>query len=191
MTQACLLSNDLVYFVAQTFHFFSVKGKVETLSQPGCSFEHIARWLTFCGAQPPFCNVSDKLPSQAQTDPSQLGVSVLYCANLNTLDDDKLYHQLYLLMYYHQFICNISPLSICSDLGLMLGMSALKLFMMANYVINSVDNNKLPCYTLPPTQHHSFFRDLFPFFKRSLRFFFFKCQLGHTTRPYLGFYNRK
>ena len=99
MTQACLLSNDLVYFVAQTFHFFSVKGKVETLSQPGCSFEHIARWLTFCGAQPPFCNVSDKLPSQAQTDPSQLGVSVLYCANLNTLDDDKLYHQLYLLMY--------------------------------------------------------------------------------------------
>nr|XP_058947163.1 bifunctional glutamate/proline--tRNA ligase-like [Pocillopora verrucosa] len=53
-----------------------VKGKVETLSQPGCSFEHIARWLTFCGAQPPFCNVSDKLPSQAQTDPSQLGTKM-------------------------------------------------------------------------------------------------------------------
>ncbi|XP_058947163.2 bifunctional glutamate/proline--tRNA ligase [Pocillopora verrucosa] len=53
-----------------------VKGKVETLSQPGGSFEHIARWLTFCGAQPPFCNVSDKLPSQAQTDPSQLGTKM-------------------------------------------------------------------------------------------------------------------
>ena len=25
------------------------------------------------------------------------------------------------------------------------------------YDINSVDNTKLPCYTLPPTQHHSFF----------------------------------
>ncbi|XP_027035857.1 bifunctional glutamate/proline--tRNA ligase-like [Pocillopora damicornis] len=53
-----------------------VKGKVETLSQPGCSFEHITRWLTFCGAQPPFCNVSDKLPSQTQTDPSQLGTKM-------------------------------------------------------------------------------------------------------------------
>ena len=30
------------------------------------------------------------------------------------------------------------------------------------YVINSVDNSKLPCYTLPPTQHHSFFRNLPP-----------------------------
>ena len=28
------------------------------------------------------------------------------------------------------------------------------------YVIGSVDNTKLPCYTLPPTQHHSFLRNL-------------------------------
>ena len=28
---------------------------------------------------------------------------------------------------------------------------------------NLVDNSKLPCYTLPPTQHHSFFRNLPPF----------------------------
>ena len=28
------------------------------------------------------------------------------------------------------------------------------------YVINSVDNAELPCYTLPPTQHHTFFRKL-------------------------------
>ena len=28
------------------------------------------------------------------------------------------------------------------------------------YIFNSVDNTKLPCYTLPPTQHHSFFRNL-------------------------------
>ena len=35
------------------------------------------------------------------------------------------------------------------------------------YVINSVDNTKLPCYTLPPTQHHSFFRNLPPEFRRS------------------------
>ena len=30
------------------------------------------------------------------------------------------------------------------------------------YIINSVDNTKLSCYTLPPTQHHSFFRNLPP-----------------------------
>ena len=30
------------------------------------------------------------------------------------------------------------------------------------YVINSVDNTKFPCYTLPPMQHHSFFRNLPP-----------------------------
>ena len=32
------------------------------------------------------------------------------------------------------------------------------------YLINSVDNTKLPCYTLPPTQHHSFCRKLPPLF---------------------------
>ena len=39
----------------------------------------------------------------------------------------------------------------------MLEMSALKLFTVANlrYQLSS-----LPCYTLPPTQHHSFFRNL-------------------------------
>ena len=30
------------------------------------------------------------------------------------------------------------------------------------YVINLVENTKLPCYTLPPTQHHCFFRNLPP-----------------------------
>ena len=41
----------------------------------------------------------------------------------------------------------------------MLEMSALKLFTVANlrYQLSS-----LPCYTLPPTQHHSFFRNLPP-----------------------------
>ena len=28
------------------------------------------------------------------------------------------------------------------------------------YIINSVNNTKLPCYTLPLMQHHSFFRNL-------------------------------
>ena len=31
------------------------------------------------------------------------------------------------------------------------------------HVINSCDIAKLPCYTLPPTQHHSFFREFPPF----------------------------
>ena len=30
------------------------------------------------------------------------------------------------------------------------------------YVINLVENTKLPCYTLPPTQHHCFFRNVPP-----------------------------
>lgn len=57
--------------------FYSVSGNVEKLMKPGSSFEHVARWLTFCGAQPPFCNVSEKIPSQNSGDNSaQLGVSV-------------------------------------------------------------------------------------------------------------------
>ena len=39
----------------------------------------------------------------------------------------------------------------------------LELLRWSIYTINSVDNTKLPCYTLPPTQHHSFFRNLPPF----------------------------
>ena len=31
------------------------------------------------------------------------------------------------------------------------------------YIINSVDNTNLPSHVLPPTQHHSFFRDLAPY----------------------------
>ena len=54
-----------------------MSGNIEKLIKPGSSYEHVARWLTFCGAQSPFCSVSEKLPSQAQNDSSQLGVSVL------------------------------------------------------------------------------------------------------------------
>ena len=43
----------------------------------------------------------------------------------------------------------------------MLETSAFKLFTVANLRFKSVDNTKLPCYTFPPTQHHSFFRNLF------------------------------
>ena len=42
--------------------------------------------------------------------------------------------------------------------GLTLETSASKLFMVVIYVINSADKTKLPCYTLPPSQHHSFLR---------------------------------
>ena len=35
-------------------------------------------------------------------------------------------------------------------------------------IIISVDNTKLPCYTLPPTQHHSFSRNLTPLFSSSV-----------------------
>ena len=45
-----------------------------------------------------------------------------------------------------------------SDEGITLKNSALKLLKVAIYIINSFDNPKLPRYTLPPTQHHSFLR---------------------------------
>ena len=65
---------DYIYF---QYCFYLVSGNVEKLMKPGSSFEHVARWLTFCGAQPPFCNVSEKIPSQNSSDNSaQLGVSV-------------------------------------------------------------------------------------------------------------------
>ena len=42
--------------------------------------------------------------------------------------------------------------------------SAFKLYKVANfhYQLNSVNNTKLPCYTLPLTQHHSFYTNLPP-----------------------------
>ena len=54
-----------------------------------------------------------------------------------------------------------------------------------NHIISSVDNTKLPRYTLPPTQHHGFFRNLLPYpfnltfyllllFKNHFEFLFFK-----------------
>ena len=46
--------------------------------------------------------------------------------------------------------------ALASDKGLTLETSAFKLFTWPTDVINSVDNTKLPCYTLPPTQYHSF-----------------------------------
>ena len=51
-----------------------------------------------------------------------------------------------------------------SDEGLTLETSAFKLFTVANLCFHSFDNTKAPCYTLPPTQHHSFFRNLHPLF---------------------------
>ena len=56
-----------------------------------------------------------------------------------------------------------------SDEGITLEKSALKLFKVAIYIINSFDNPKLPRYTLPPTQHHSFLR--LPLFVREGMFF--------------------
>ena len=49
----------------------------------------------------------------------------------------------------------------CSTGGLTRKMLAFKCFMVANlhYQLR-IDNTKLPCYTLPPMQHHSFFRNL-------------------------------
>ena len=60
---------------------------------------------------------------------------------------------------YHILMSSVIYLS---DEGLTLQMSALKLFTWPIYVINSVDDPKLPYFTLPLTQHHSFFRNVPP-----------------------------
>ena len=46
----------------------------------------------------------------------------------------------------------------------MLETSALKRLTVAIYIINWVDNTKLPSYNLPLMQHHTFFRILPPLF---------------------------
>lgn len=53
----------------------SGSGKMGALIKPDGSFQHVARWLTFCNAQSPFCQVLAQLPSQANDKSSQLGVS--------------------------------------------------------------------------------------------------------------------
>ena len=60
---------------------------------------------------------------------------------------------------YHILMSSVIYLS---GEGLTLETSALKLFTWPIYVINSVDDPKLPYYTLPLTQHHSFFRNVPP-----------------------------
>ena len=62
------------------------------------------------------------------------------------------------LCSYHILISSVIYLS---DEGLTLGTSALKLFTMANLCYQPVDDPKLPYYTLPLTQHHSFFRNVY------------------------------
>ena len=49
-----------------------------------------------------------------------------------------------------------------SDERLTLLTSALKLFTVVNLRYQLVDNTKLPCHTLPQTQHHSYFRNFPP-----------------------------
>ena len=49
--------------------------------------------------------------------------------------------------------------------------------------MNSVDNTKLPCYSLPPTQHHSLFRNLPPLFMVFIGLFVHLGITIYTTKP--------
>ena len=49
------------------------------------------------------------------------------------------------------------------DEGLRLETSAVELFTVVNLCYQLVDNTKLPCYTIPPTLHRGFGKDLLPF----------------------------
>lgn len=51
------------------------------------------------------------------------------------------------------YVFSVSPSSITLTRGPTFETSALQLFTPANSRYDSVDNVKLPCYTLPPTRH--------------------------------------
>ena len=53
--------------------------------------------------------------------------------------------------------------------------------------MNSVDYTKLPCYTPPLTQHHSFFKNLPPLYLKSIVQsqdieFYDKCDISSSVR---------
>ena len=64
------------------------------------------------------------------------------------------------------FIEKLRAFVILSDEGLTLETSALKLFTVANSCYQLSWWITFSCHTLPPTQHHSFFRNLIPLFNR-------------------------
>lgn len=72
-------SNDIILYIPCLLMnrdlSLSVSGKIGALIKPDGSFQHVARWMTFCNAQSPFCQVSAQLPSQTNDKSSQLGVS--------------------------------------------------------------------------------------------------------------------
>ncbi|KAK2561535.1 Bifunctional glutamate/proline--tRNA ligase [Acropora cervicornis] len=53
-----------------------LSGKIGALIKPDGSFQHVARWMTFCNAQSPFCQVSAQLLSQTNDKSSQLGTKM-------------------------------------------------------------------------------------------------------------------
>ena len=73
-----------------------------------------------------------------------------------------------------------------NDEGLTLETSALDLLWWPIYVTNSVDNTKWPCYTLPPTQYHSFFRKC-TFFAFNFLIYVFWFQLFSTNFGFQSF----
>ena len=71
----------------------------------------------------------------------------------------SIYLSIYLYRYLSIYLY-IYRLNICLSVHL----SILNSLRWPIYVINWVDNSKLSCYTLPPRQHYSLFRNLLPLF---------------------------
>ena len=59
-------------------------------------------------------------------------------------------------------VSSVSPSLDRSDEGLTLETSAFSLSMVANFCFQLSCSHLMTCYTLPPTQHHSFLRNLSP-----------------------------
>ncbi|XP_068687645.1 bifunctional glutamate/proline--tRNA ligase-like [Montipora foliosa] len=73
---AFLVGHSLTLADFAVWAALKVSGRMESLIKPGSSFQHVARWLSFCSAQSPFCSVSAILPSQANDSGGQLGTKM-------------------------------------------------------------------------------------------------------------------
>ena len=71
-------------------------------------------------------------------------------------------HKLATVMSEKADVSSVSPSLDRSDEGLTLETSAFSLSMVANFCFQLSCSHLMTCYTLPPTQHHSFLRNLSP-----------------------------
>ena len=122
-------------------HCLPIKAKKERRASRNCLWSiYLSIYLSIRPSVCPFV----RPPVQPSIHPS---------ACLSIYLSNYLYRYLSIYLYIYR-------LNICLSVHL----SILNSLRWPIYVINWLDNSKLSCYTLPPRQHHSLFRNLPPLF---------------------------